>query len=91
MKTQENLHIEPQADLSETMTENDRSQDRSAFATPPLRLAYSIKEAAAILGVSEKSVRRLIIRRLLRPSRALRCLLIPRKELERFLEETTIF
>jgi len=55
----------------------------------PLRLAFSVKEAAEILGVSEKSVRRLIIRGLLRPSRALRHLLIPRKELERFLEETT--
>lgn len=52
------------------------------------RLAYNVREAAEILGVSEKSVRRLIIRRLLRPSRALRHLLIPKKEIERFLEET---
>lgn len=52
------------------------------------RLAYSVQEAALILGVSEKSVRRLIVRGLLRPSRALRHLLIPRKEIERFLEET---
>lgn len=54
------------------------------------RMAYSIREAAEILGVSEKSVRRLIDRRLLRPSRALRHLLIPKKEIERFLDETTV-
>lgn len=52
------------------------------------RLAFSVREAAEILGISEKSVRRLIIRQLLHPSRALRHLLIPKKEIERFLEET---
>lgn len=88
MKTPEILQVEPQTELSETMRDNERLQDRSTVAAPPLRLAYSIKEAAEILGVSEKSVRRLIIRRLLWPSRALRHLLIPKKEIERFLEET---
>lgn len=52
------------------------------------RLAYSLKEAAQILGISEKSVRRLVDRNLLRPSRALRHLLIPHSEIERFLHET---
>jgi excisionase family DNA binding protein len=42
-----------------------------------------------MLGVSEKTVRRLTSRGLLRPSRALRHLLIPKKEIERFLEQTT--
>jgi len=55
----------------------------------PQRLAFSVKETAAILGVSEKTVRRLIARKLLRASRALRHLLIPIKEIERFLERTT--
>lgn len=41
-----------------------------------------------MLGVSEKTVRRLIDRRLLRVSRALRHLRIPKGEIERFLEET---
>src|ERR1043166_2902770 len=38
----------------------------------PSRLAFSVKETAEILGVSEKTVRRLVSRRLLRASRALR-------------------
>jgi excisionase family DNA binding protein len=53
------------------------------------RLAYSVKEAAQILGVSEKTIRRLVARGLLRSSKALRHLLIPKKEIERFLETTT--
>jgi excisionase family DNA binding protein len=53
-----------------------------------MRMAFSIKEVAEILGVSDKTVRRLINRKLLRPSRALRHLLIPKKEIERFLQET---
>ena len=52
------------------------------------RLAFSVRETAEILGVSDKTVRRLIARRLLKPSRALRHLLIPKKEVERFLDET---
>jgi excisionase family DNA binding protein len=53
------------------------------------RLAFSVRETAEMLGISEKTVRRLISRGLLRPSRALRHLLIPKKEIERFLEQTT--
>jgi DNA-directed RNA polymerase specialized sigma24 family protein len=52
------------------------------------RLAYSLKETAAMLGICEKSVRRLILRGLIRPSRALRHILIPRQEIERFLRDT---
>jgi excisionase family DNA binding protein len=53
------------------------------------RLAFSVRETAEILGVSEKTVRRLVSRGLLRPSRALRHLLIPKKEIERFLKTTS--
>jgi excisionase family DNA binding protein len=53
------------------------------------RLAFSVQETAEMLGVSEKTVRRLIKRRLLHPSNALRHLLIPKKEIERFLAETS--
>jgi excisionase family DNA binding protein len=60
----------------------------SGISTP--RLAFSVKETADMLGLSEKTIRRLIARRLLRSSRALRHLLIPRKEIERFLDQTTI-
>ncbi len=56
--------------------------------TRPTRLAYSVQEAAQMLGVCDKSVRRLILRGLIRPSRALRHILIPRDKLDRFLRET---
>ena len=53
------------------------------------RLAFSVNETAEMLGVSDKTVRRLIHRKLLHPSRALRHLLIPKKEIERFLDDTS--
>ncbi len=63
--------------------------------TPPLqdlqgkfRLAFSVQETAQILGVSDKTVRRLVTRGLLRSSKALRHLLIPRSEIDRFLKDT---
>jgi len=53
-------------------------------------MAFSVFETAEILGVSDKTVRRLINRKLLRASRALRHLLISKKEIERFLQETSV-
>lgn len=55
----------------------------------PIRLAYSRKEAAGVLGVSAPTIDRLTKRGLLRPSRATRRPLYSRVELERFLEETS--
>ena len=54
----------------------------------PLRLAYSLRETAQMLGVCSKTVRQLIARGLIRPSRALRHLVIPKTEIEKFLKET---
>jgi len=54
----------------------------------PQRLAYSLKETALMLGICEKSVRRLIHRGLIRPCRALRHILIPKTEIDRFLRDT---
>jgi excisionase family DNA binding protein len=51
------------------------------------RKAFSIKETGVLLGISQPSVRRLIKRGLLRPNRALRHLLIPASELDRFLQQ----
>jgi excisionase family DNA binding protein len=62
--------------------------DHPAAERKPLRLAFSVRETAEMLGVCEKTVRRLIDRGLLRPSRALRHHLIPKRKIERFLEET---
>jgi excisionase family DNA binding protein len=53
------------------------------------RLAYRVSEVARMLGVSEKTVRRLIARGFFKPSKALRHLLIPRRQVEQFLERTT--
>lgn len=79
------------ADLSPEIKDPDH---RLAEAVPLVeefprgRLAFSVRETALSLGVSEKTVRRLIDRRLLRVSRALRHILIPRAEIERFLRQT---
>lgn len=62
----------------------------ATVAAPAERLAFSVAETAAMLGISEKSVRRLISRGVLSCSRALRHLLIPRKEIERFLNNTVV-
>ncbi len=51
------------------------------------RLAYSVREVAAMLNVSSKSVRRLLARDLLKASKALRHLRITRASLESFLAE----
>jgi len=57
-------------------------------ALPP-RLAFTIEETGHILGgVCPKTVRRLIARKLLHPSRALRRPLIPIWEIVRYLSET---
>jgi excisionase family DNA binding protein len=48
--------------------------------------ALQLKRAAAYIDVSEMSIRRLIKRGLIKPNRALRHILIPVAELDRFLE-----
>jgi excisionase family DNA binding protein len=60
---------------------------RPAIVTTAKRF-YSVKEAAAALNVSEVTVRRLIARGLLRPSRALRHLRIPKEQIEEFIRFT---
>lgn len=52
------------------------------------RLAFSVREAAKILGISPISVYRLLARGLLRSSSALRHKVIPASEIERFLKAT---
>ncbi len=51
---------------------------------PSTKRFYSIKEAAVELNLSEATVRRLISRGLLRPSRAIRHIRIPREQLDEF-------
>ncbi len=51
------------------------------------RLAYSMRDAAGVLGVSYITVHRLLKRGLLRSNSALRTKLISHAELERFLKQ----
>lgn len=53
------------------------------------RLAYTLKETAEILGISQATVYRLLYRGLLRSSLALRSKLIAKSEIERFLKDTS--
>ncbi len=69
-----------------------QTSETIAEAPPPVgqpieRLAYSIEEAAQMLGVHYFSVYRLIQRKKLKPCRALRGkMLIPRTELLKLLK-----
>lgn len=67
----------------------EATAQQERYETRPTRLAYSVQETAQMLGVCDKSVRRLIIRGLIRPSRALRHIRIPKDEIERFLRDTS--
>jgi excisionase family DNA binding protein len=49
---------------------------------------YTIKEVAALIGTSDKTVRRLQKRGFFRSSRALRTKQIPRSEIDRYKRET---
>ena len=54
------------------------------------RISYTMSEAAQALGISYKTMHRLIKRGLIRSSSALRTKLIPHFELERFLKSTLV-
>jgi predicted site-specific integrase-resolvase len=53
------------------------------------RLAYSLNEAAQVLGVSYITAFRLVKRGLLKSSTAIRHHIISHREIERFLADTT--
>jgi len=70
----------------ETIPKNEAPAETPTISKPPERLAYSIQEAADMLGVNYFSVYRLIQRGKLKPCRALRGkLLVPRTELLKLL------
>jgi|LakMenEpi03Aug12_release.lakeMendotaPanAssembly.Ray.scaffolds.fasta_scaffold493662_1 excisionase family DNA binding protein len=61
-------------------------------ATPrfvPQKPGYSIREAAAYIGVSERTVFELLNRKLLRRCKALRRTIIPGADVETFLERNS--
>ncbi len=52
-----------------------------------VKVVYTVREAASVLNLSEKSVRRLLQRGKLRSLASLRHKRIPRSDLERFLAD----
>ena len=71
----------------ETYGNHSKNEETQATAPPAERLAYSIQEAADMLGVNYFSMYRLIQRKKLKICRALRGkLLVPRTELLKLLQ-----
>jgi excisionase family DNA binding protein len=62
------------------------NKDKETGQGPVKRLAFKIAEVSEMLGVSESSVRRLIENGTLRSNVKLRHILIPKTEIDRFLE-----
>jgi len=73
---------------------NDVAQNQGASQVPAAdavpRLAYSMDDAANMLGISYASVSRLIARGQLKACSTLRTKLITRAEIERFLNTPTL-
>ena len=55
--------------------------------TAPECQTLDISDAATALGVCKETVRRLVRRKVLRKLPGLRCILIPRAEIQRYLNE----
>ena len=84
--------LQPDVSRTEPLPERKRSAIKEAAmekrTAPERKRFYTMKEAAAELSFSTKTVRRLIDRGLLRPSRATRRIRISNEELENFARST---
>ncbi len=77
-------------DRGETTSASTRQKPKGDLLYGKLpKLLYTIKETAYILGIKEKSVRRLLERGLLKSNPALRIKLITRESIEAFVKMTT--
>lgn len=82
--------------INDTSGEQQTTPDSKLVALPRVpcgtadlpRLAFTMREAAAIIGVSYITMHRLLKRRLIHSSTAVGRKIIPRTELERFLKAT---
>jgi excisionase family DNA binding protein len=72
-----------------TRTESIPTEKQQVSNTEVRRLGLTVIETAELLSISTRSVHRLLARGLLRASKALRKIIIPRTEIERFLRDTT--
>jgi len=68
-----------------------RPRGRAVETEPKLLfpLSYTLGEAAQVTGLSKRTIRRLVKRGLIRPSRASQRFIFGRNEIERFLKEST--
>jgi hypothetical protein len=55
--------------------------------TAPERQTLDVNDAATALGVCKETVRRLVRRKVLRKLPGLRCIIIPKTEIQRYLNE----
>ncbi len=64
---------------------NYKIQNEADWLSPKF---YTVKQAAVVLNVAEKTIRRFLLRGLLESSTATRKKLIPRAQIETFFERT---
>lgn len=69
-------------------TRNTNAHQSRQSAGPREKEFYTVKEVAALIGTSDKSVRRLQKRGFFKSSSALRTKQIPRSEIDRYKAET---
>jgi hypothetical protein len=77
--------------IQESLTQAESKAKRrryNSMANPPTPGAFKLKPAAFYLSVSEPTLRRLVERGLIRPSRGLRHLIFSKIELDRYLSES---
>ena len=77
----------PEEEKAEVQVQVEADHRRNEAAVQ--KLAYTIKEAAALLNMSEKSVRRQIQRGNLRRCKNFGRVLIPRRDIERFYDKNS--
>ena len=66
------------------MISNDEPKPTNTIATPE-RQTLDVKDSAVELGVCEETVRRLVRRKVLRKLPGIRHILIPKSEIQRYL------
>ena len=74
--------------LEKLCTRNSETQKPSRSTGTRQKEFYTVKEVAAIIGTSDKTVRRLQKRGFFKSSKALRTMQIPSSEIDRYKEET---
>lgn len=74
--------------MTKSIPANENPGREKPGKTIPTKIAYSMAEAAQVLGVSYMTMHRLLKRGLIRSSSACRIKIIPHAEIERFLAET---